>query len=136
MSTKTKRLTASAAPAVGAVALTTQGRGRGGEAIQAGLDVTKNDYKLITIKSPKGGVRYFRVKTQGRGQFAAGSRMIEVSEDGREWIGFAFASEFGVSVWTRLRENGASRFEKYAKMLEESLAYRAKGCQYTVLKGD
>jgi hypothetical protein len=54
-------------------------------------------------------------------------------DDPSHWRGFAFADDFGVHTWRRLRgTNGPSDFERYARMLSETKRYANKGVRYLI----
>lgn len=104
----------------------------------ATYDVTAQD-AVITITSHRTGQhRTFKIRTCRRGVFK-GKRVVSLltgpnNNEAGDWTGFAFASEFGVHVWSRLRGWSAlpSNYDIFAKMIENPSRYIAKGSTYQV----
>lgn len=97
------------------------------------FDVTKHD-GMVTIQNPAtGNHRTFRIRTQDTdAKFAPGRRIVSLligpdrSSHG-DWKGFAWADDFGVHTWMRLK---GSEFETYGRMLESPSKFASKGAKY------
>lgn len=93
---------------------------------------------FITIHNTNtDGHRTFRIETIKEGPLE-GKRIVSLltgpdRDDDTNWYGFAFADEFGIRLWRRIREsrNGAT-YTKFARMLEMPSKYESLGCRYLI----
>lgn len=96
----------------------------------------------ITVKSPTGEHRVFKVQTQPKkSKFAPGKRVLSVKE-GLKWISFAFVySKEGeytgrIEIWSRYSTptttpwKDKTAYERYIALLLNEEHYIKKGCEY------
>jgi hypothetical protein len=90
---------------------------------------------MVTIESPTGAHRTFRVKTQGEeASFAPGKRVVSLlrgrdREDWSAWTSFGFVGDCGVRVWSK---HAGSVLDTYGRMLSDPRGWAAKGCTFRV----
>lgn len=96
-------------------------------ALASGFDLTRHD-GMVTIADPtEGTVEVFAI-TPGTG-YLAGKRIVSrlIGDEPlgrRSWVGFAFADDYGVSIWSRF--HGKPEVAGYVAKLTESARYAGR----------
>jgi hypothetical protein len=88
------------------------------------FDITSEDARITCHNTRRGTTAEFLVETLTHGNLA-GKRVVSVLEGGR-WVSFAFADDFGLSVWTRKR-GAEMAYERFAAFLVDLAGAMAKG---------